>query len=113
MTTLSCTSHPLKISVKKFTPITRVIETAGSPWGTNRLVNWCKENFSTVTRRGLEADDSLGIDATMPGSDETILCSPDKDLRQVPGLYWDMKGDVEEITKGGRRPLAHDPGTGR
>ena len=35
MTALSCIFHPLKISVKKFTPITRVIEIAGSPWDTN------------------------------------------------------------------------------
>ena len=69
------------------------------PLGYKRLVNWCHENYSTVTRHGLEADDSLGIDATMPGSEGTILCSPDKDMRQVPGAYWDMKGDVEEITK--------------
>ena len=42
---------------------------------------------------------SLGIDATMPNSEGAILCSPDKDMRQVPGAYWDMKGDVQEITK--------------
>ena len=74
------------------------------PLGYKRLVNWCHENYSTVTRHGLEADDSLGIDATMPNSDGlspegAILCSPDKDMRQIPGAYWDMKGDVEEITK--------------
>ena len=41
-----------------------------------------------------------------------------KDLRQVPGAYWDMKGDVEEITKeeGDRwhmiQALAGDPTDG-
>ena len=55
------------------------------PLGYKRLVNWCHENYSTVTRHGLEADDSLGIDATMPGSEGAVLCSPDKDMRQVPG----------------------------
>ena len=89
------------------------------PLGYKRLVNWCHENYATVTRKGLEADDSLGIDATMPGPvEDKILCSPDKDLRQVPGAYWDMKGDVEEITKeeGDRwhmiQALAGDPTDG-
>ncbi len=88
------------------------------PLGYRRLVNWCELNYSTVTRRGLEADDSLGIDATSPNSTDTILCSPDKDLRQIPGIYWDMKGEVEEITKedGDRwhmiQSLAGDPTDG-
>ena len=88
------------------------------PLGYKRLVNWCEENFSTVCRHNLEADDALGIDATTPSDVETILCSPDKDLRQIPGVYWDMKGEVEEITKedGDRwhliQSLAGDPTDG-
>ena len=88
------------------------------PLGYRRLLNWCEENYNTVTRHGLEADDSLGIDATTPSDVETILCSPDKDLRQIPGVYWDMKGEVEEITKedGDRwhliQSLAGDPTDG-
>lgn len=88
------------------------------PLGYKRLVNWCEQNYSTVTRRGLEADDSLGIDATRPHSESCIVCSPDKDMRQIPGAYWDMKGEVEEITKeeGDRwhliQSLAGDPTDG-
>ena len=37
----------------------------------------------------LEADDALGIYATAnPGN---VICSPDKDMRQIPGQLFDMK----------------------
>ena len=44
----------------------------------------------------LEADDSLGVYAT--AYDDCILCSPDKDLRQIPGRLYDMK-ELQTITK--------------
>ena len=89
------------------------------PLGYKRLVNWCKDNFQTVVRDNLEADDALGIDATGHQlDDQPIIVSPDKDMRQIPGVLWDMKGDVEEITKedGDRwhliQALAGDPTDG-
>lgn len=89
------------------------------PLGYKRLVNWCKENFSTVIRDTLEADDALGIDATMHElDDQPIIVSPDKDMRQIPGVLWNMSDDVEEITKeeGDRwhliQTLAGDPTDG-
>ena len=43
----------------------------------------------------LEADDSLGIYATAnPG----CCISPDKDMRQIPGLLYDLKNDPITIT---------------
>jgi len=89
------------------------------PLGYKRLVNWCKENFSTVVRDDLEADDALGIDATNHQlDDKPIIVSPDKDMRQIPGILWNMSDDVEEITKeeGDRwhliQSLAGDPTDG-
>lgn len=89
------------------------------PLGYKRLVNWCKENFSTVIRDGLEADDALGIDATSHKLDEQpILVSPDKDMRQIPGILWNLSDEVEEIDKeeGDRwhliQSLAGDPTDG-
>ena len=69
------------------------------PLGYKRLVNHCKENYNFVLREGLEADDSIGIDATRYPSTDNIIVSPDKDLRQIPGILWNLDGDVEEITK--------------
>tara|TARA_R110000850_G_scaffold12281_2_gene41510 strand:+ start:5 stop:940 length:936 start_codon:yes stop_codon:yes gene_type:complete len=59
---------------------------------------WAVENLNTHFHKGLEADDLLGIHMT----DDTVLWSLDKDLRQVPGKHLDdatMK--VIDITKSG------------
>ena len=69
------------------------------PLGYKRLVNHCQKNYRCVVREGLEADDSLGIDATQYPDENTIIVSPDKDMRQIPGVLWDLTNDVEEITK--------------
>ena len=69
------------------------------PLGYKRLVNLCCDNFNVVIRDGLEADDSLGMDATKHPSTDNVIVSPDKDMRQIPGVLWDLTNDVEEITK--------------
>ena len=71
------------------------------PLGYRRLVNHCRENYNFVCRKGLEADDSIGIDATNPkyASLDNIVVSPDKDMKQIPGVLWNLTDDVEEITK--------------
>ena len=71
------------------------------PLGYRRLVNHCRDNYNFVCRKGLEADDAIGIDATNPkyASLENIVVSPDKDMRQIPGVLWNLTDDVEEITK--------------
>ena len=69
------------------------------PLGYKRLVNHCCDNFNVVIRDGLEADDSLGMDATKHPSTDNVIVSPDKDMRQIPGVLWDLTNDVEEITK--------------
>ena len=88
------------------------------PLGYKRLVNHCRNNYNTVIRDTLEADDSLGIDQTRHASTDNIIVSPDKDMRQIPGILWNMTDDVEEITKedGDRwhliQSLAGDPTDG-
>ena len=56
------------------------------PLGYKRLVNHCMDNYRTVLRHGLEADDALGMDATKHPDENTIIVSPDKDMRQIPGV---------------------------
>ena len=49
----------------------------------------------------LEADDALGIYATKhPGN---IICSPDKDMRQIPGKLFDMEETVNVEEHEGKR----------
>jgi DNA polymerase-1 len=71
------------------------------PCGYKRLLNWCGDHYATIMVDELEADDALGIFATDPVelSAGHILCSPDKDMRQIPGLLYDLTNPVTEITK--------------
>jgi DNA polymerase-1 len=71
------------------------------PCGYKRLLNWCGDNYTTLMIDDLEADDALGIFATDPIERDAghILCSPDKDMRQIPGLLYDLTNPVTEITK--------------
>jgi 5'-3' exonuclease len=66
------------------------------PCGYKRVINKLKEEYHVVIMPTLEADDALGIYATKePGH---ILCSPDKDMRQIPGQLFDLTQEVVEIT---------------
>jgi DNA polymerase-1 len=47
---------------------------------------------------GLEADDVMGILATMPGKGQRIIISQDKDLQTIPTQVW-RKGDLVTITE--------------
>ena len=62
------------------------------PCGYKRVIAKLKEEYEVIIMPTLEADDSLGIYATAnPGN---IICSPDKDMRQIPGALYDMKETV-------------------
>jgi len=66
------------------------------PCGYVRAINALKLEYEVITQYELEADDALGIYATAnPGN---CIVSPDKDLRQIPGLLYDLKNDTVEIT---------------
>ena len=69
------------------------------PLGYKRLVNYCRKNHNFKLIEGLEADDTIGIEATRFADPHNIIVSPDKDMRQIPSTLWDMKDDVVEITK--------------
>ena len=67
------------------------------PCGYKRVINQLKEEFEVVTMETLEADDALGIYATKePGH---VICSPDKDMRQIPGDLYDLTNEVVTINK--------------
>jgi len=67
------------------------------PCGYKRVINKLKEDYHVVVMPKLEADDAIGIYATKePGH---IICSPDKDMRQIPGDLYDLTNEVVTITK--------------
>lgn len=72
------------------------------PCGYKRVINKLKEEYHVVVMPKLEADDAIGIYATKePGH---IICSPDKDMRQIPGDLYDLSTGVVTITpEEGRR----------
>ena len=67
------------------------------PCGYKRVINRLKTEYEVVIMPTLEADDALGIYATQnPGN---VICSPDKDMRQIPGKLFDMSEmmNVEKV----------------
>jgi DNA polymerase-1 len=69
------------------------------PLGYKRLVNYCRKNHNFKLIEGLEADDTIGIEATRFADPSNIIVSPDKDMRQIPSALWNLTDDVVEITK--------------
>lgn len=56
------------------------------------IVEWCKENYETTTKDNLEADDCLGILATI-NEGNAVIISGDKDMKQIPGRFYDFSRD--------------------
>ena len=69
------------------------------PLGYKRLVNYCRDNHNFKLIEGLEADDTIGIEATRHADPSNIIVSPDKDMRQIPCVLWNLTDDVIEITE--------------
>ena len=67
------------------------------PCGYRRVINKLKEDYQVIVMPELEADDALGIYATKEQGH--IICSPDKDMRQIPGDLYDLSTGVITITK--------------
>jgi len=58
------------------------------PCGYRRVINKLSEEYSVIKMPTLEADDAMGIYATKyPGN---IIVSPDKDMKQIPGMLWNF-----------------------
>lgn len=56
-----------------------------------QLKQWVKEEYETLTLPNCEADDVLGIEQ----NENTIICSIDKDLDQIPGRHYDWDKELE------------------
>ena len=71
-----------------------------------RFLEDCREHlvkyWQAELSDGWEADDSLGIEASRPlGLEESppIICSIDKDLKQIPGQHWNfVKKEFEYVS---------------
>ncbi len=59
------------------------------PCGYKRVINKLKEEYEVIIMPTLEADDALGIYSTAHLGNTIV--SPDKDMRQIPGMLYDFK----------------------
>ena len=65
------------------------------PCGYRRIIEHLKTEYEVIRMPTLEADDAMGIYATLhPGN---CIVSPDKDMRQIPGKLYNLD-EVVEIT---------------
>ena len=71
------------------------------PCGYRRVINELKNEYEVIRMPTLEADDAMGIYATLhPGN---VICSPDKDMRQIPGMLYNLDTTTEITPEEGRR----------
>ncbi len=62
------------------------------PCGYRRVISELSRYYEVIRLPELEADDAMGIYATSnPGN---IICSPDKDMKQIPGKLYNMETTV-------------------
>ena len=59
------------------------------PCAYRRVINKLSEEYSVIKMPTLEADDSMGIYATKHTGN--IIVSPDKDMRQIPGMLYNLE----------------------
>jgi DNA polymerase-1 len=59
------------------------------PCGYKRVIHKLHEDYKVIRMPQLEADDAMGIHAT--SNDDCIIVSPDKDMKQIPGILYDLK----------------------
>ena len=69
------------------------------PCGYKRVIHHLHDEYKVIIMPELEADDAMGVYAT--SNDDCIICSPDKDMKQIPGQLFDMS-EVFTITEKGR-----------
>ena len=50
-----------------------------------RVIHHLHDEYKVIIMPELEADDAMGVYAT--SNDDCIICSPDKDMKQIPGQY--------------------------
>ena len=69
------------------------------PVGYKALVTWAREEWESISIFQLEADDVLGVIATMPGK-EVVVVSDDKDLETIPcTLFKPQRDEVIHVSE--------------
>jgi DNA polymerase-1 len=86
---------------KKIDPAYKGHRNRKKPCGYRRVINELARHYEVIKLNTLEADDALGIYATE--NKGNIICSPDKDMLQIPGQVFNMKETVTVTPEEGKR----------
>ena len=86
--------------------------TKRKPAGYLKLKNWGLENYVSLIKPALEADDVCGILATNGSLDNFVLISPDKDMEQIPCRLYNLKEEWTQTPEAARRKLFEQTLTG-
>lgn len=73
---------------KRLLPSYKANRTTGKPLVYQETVMACEERYRCERVQGLEGDDLLGILSTNPKYVDSVIVSVDKDLRTIPGHYF-------------------------
>ena len=77
---------------KKISPDYKGHRNRKKPCGYRRVISELSKQYEIIRMPELEADDAMGIYATTnPGN---VIVSPDKDMRQIPGILYDLNETV-------------------
>ncbi len=68
------------------------------PVGYLAIRRWAEQQFPSECWHRLEADDVLGI-LTTRHSDQVVMWSGDKDLKQIPGIHLDNDGNIFNVSQ--------------
>jgi len=77
---------------KQLFPLYKANRTQEKPFHYELLINYLLDVYDTEVAFDQEADDALGIHQCQ--NPDTIICSIDKDLLQIPGKHYDFRKDV-------------------
>lgn len=84
---------------KKIDPEYKANRSQKKPLGYAALKEWLIENYPSVSKPFMEADDMIGIfNTTKYRKHETIAISSDKDFKCIPGMLYDPAKSEEGVT---------------
>lgn len=78
-------STNFRFDIAKRTPYKQ--RAGNKPWHFKNITAYLKAKYDVRVSEGMEADDLMSIEQTSRPH-ETIICTRDKDLRQVPGWHY-------------------------
>jgi hypothetical protein len=87
-------STNFRFDVAKRTPYKQ--RNGNKPWHFKNITAYLKARYDVRVSEGMEADDLMAIEQTRRPN-ETIICTRDKDLRQVPGWHygWELGNQAQ------------------